>query len=137
MWHFGFPAVERNLNKRGLLHIEYGLLAVLNLESGKELSLGELAARAGMSPSRLTNRLQPLIERKLIQKFIVETDRRSYLARITPAGQRLLNEITPSHIKQVRESFFAQLSDSEIETLGQIVRKIAGGLSDDAWWTSE
>lgn len=134
LWHLGFPEVERALKPWGLLHVEYGLMAVLNMQADRTLRLGRLAALAGMSPSRLTHRVRRLVDRGLIERIEVADDGRGVLARLTQAGAELVAEASPAHFAQVRAMIFDRLDDDQVKALAGALQAIASGLSDDDWW---
>lgn len=136
VWNFGFPEVERNLRPFGVIHIEYGILAVLSLEPNKSMPLGRLAKLAGMTPSRLTARLKPLIEKGLLVRKQSDKDGRSFEALLTAEGGNFLKQISPSHIQNVRDTFFSNLSEEEVQQLGAILQKWSAGLGHDEWWQS-
>jgi DNA-binding MarR family transcriptional regulator len=134
LWHLGLPEVERALRPWGLLHVEYGLMAVLNMQPDRTLRLGRLASLAGMSPSRLTHRLRRLVERGLIERIEAVDDGRGVLARLTPAGDELVAEASPAHFAQVRSMIFDRLDEAQVEVLAEAMQVIATGLTDDDWW---
>ena len=134
LWHLGLPDIERGLKGRNLLHIEYGLLAVLNMQPDRTLQLGRLAALAGMSPSRLTHRLRRLIERRLVERFASDQDGRIAYARLTPAGAELVAEVSPDHFAQVRSMIFDRLTQAQVVVLADAMQAIAAGLTDEEWW---
>lgn len=136
VWNFGFPAIEKNLRPFGIIHIEYGILSVLSLEPDGSMSLGRLAKLAGMTPSRLTARMQPLIEKGLVVRKQSAVDGRSFEAHLTAEGGEFLKQISPSHIRSVRETFFSDLTKDEIRELGTILQKWSAGLGHDEWWQS-
>ena len=134
LWHLGFPEIERGLKPWNLLHIEYGLLAVLNMQSDRTLQLGRLAALAGMSPSRLTHRLRRLVERGLVERLASDEDGRIAYSRLTPAGAELVAEVSPAHFAQVRSMIFDRLTEAQVAALADAMQAIAAGLTDEEWW---
>lgn len=134
LWQLGFPEIERELKPWGLLHIEYGILSVLNMQPDRTLRLGRLAALAGMSPSRLTHRLSRLIERGLVERTDSDEDGRVALARLTPEGASLVAEVSPTHFAHVRSMIFDRLDAIQTEALADAMGAVAAGLTDEEWW---
>ena len=134
LWHLGFPEIERVLKPWGLLHIEYGILAVLNMQSERTLRLGRLAALAGMSPSRLTYRLRRLIERGLVERIESDEDGRVALAQLTAKGANLVAAVSPAHFAQIRSMIFDRLDQTQVEALAGAMQTIAAGLTREEWW---
>lgn len=137
VWNFGFPEIERSLRPFGIIHIEYGILSVLSLEPERSMSLGRLAKLAGVNPSRLTARIQPLIEKGLIVRNQSAEDGRSFEVRLTADGVNFVEKISPSHIRSVRDVFFSALDEEEVNQLGAILQKWSATITDDEWWQSE
>lgn len=134
LWHLGFPQIERELKEWGLLHIEYGILAVLNMQPDRTLQLGRLAALAGMSPSRLTHRLRQLIDRGLVERSDSDEDGRVAFARLTAAGADLVAAVSPVHFAQVRAMIFDRLDETQVDALADAMGAVAAGLTDEEWW---
>ena len=134
LWHLGFPQIERLLKQWDLLHVEYGILAVLNMQPDRTLRLGRLAALAGMSPSRLTYRLRRLIERGLVERSDSDEDGRVALAHLTAKGANLVTAVSPAHFMQVRSMIFDRLDETQVEALANAMQTVAAGLTDEEWW---
>ncbi len=134
LWHLGFPEIERVLKPWGLLHIEYGILAVLNMQPDRTLRLGRLAALASMSPSRLTYRLRRLVERGLVERSDSDEDGRVAFARLTGKGANLVAEVSPVHFAHVRSMIFGRLDETQVEALADAMQAVTAGLTDEDWW---
>ena len=91
-----FRKVFRNLTRmRGrdthlggseLSHAQFELL--IELDERGELSAGELAGAARLSPGTVTQMLDHLAERGQVERVRSETDRRVVVSRLTPQGRR-------------------------------------------------
>jgi DNA-binding MarR family transcriptional regulator len=74
----------------GLTFSQYRLVGALG--RADELSAGELAAAADLSPASATQMLDQLVEAGLVERTRSERDRRLVLNRLTPEGRRLHDE---------------------------------------------
>lgn len=110
----------------GLTGADYEVLVHLSEAEEKGLRMSELAARVLVSRSRLTYRVDRLEERGLVIRENCETDRRGFIARLTPAGMALLVEVAPHHVAGVRARLVDRVDRDEFLTLGRIVTKVLG-----------
>lgn len=109
----------------GLTGADYDMLVAL-AGSAKGMRMSELAARALVSKSRLTYRVDRLEDRGLVIREPCATDRRGYVARITPSGRALLEEVAPRYEAGVRTRVVDRLDPREFELLGRIAAKALG-----------
>jgi len=109
----------------GLTGADYEVLVHLS-EAEDGLRMSELAARVLVSRSRLTYRVDRLEERGLVVRENCETDRRGFIARLTPSGYELLVEVAPHHVSGVRARLVDRLERDEFLTLGRLAAKVLG-----------
>lgn len=110
----------------GLTGADYEVLVHLSEAEQTGLRMSELAARVLVSRSRLTYRVDRLEERGLVVRENCETDRRGFIARLTPAGMELLVEVAPHHVAGVRARLVDRLDRDEFLTLGRLATKVLG-----------
>lgn len=110
----------------GLTGADFEVLVHLSEAEGNGLRMSELASRVLISRSRLTYRVDRMEERGLVVRESCETDRRGFIARLTPAGHELLREAAPSHVSGVRERLVDRLDRDEFIALGRLVAKALG-----------
>lgn len=110
----------------GLTGADYEVLVHLSEAEESGLRMSELAARVLVSRSRLTYRVDRLEERGLVIRENCETDRRGFIARLTPAGRQLLVEVAPHHVAGVRARLVDRVDREEFLTLGRIATKVLG-----------
>ncbi|MFN8050014.1 MAG: MarR family transcriptional regulator [Acidimicrobiales bacterium] len=116
---------DADVDAFGLSGADYEML--LNLSEAEHgLRMSELAARALMSKSRLTYRVDRLEARGLVVREHCSTDRRGYLARLTAEGSALLAEATPHHVAGVRDRLVDRLGDEQFVTLGRMAATVLG-----------
>lgn len=109
----------------GLTGADYEMLVAL-AESPRGMRMSDLAARALVSKSRLTYRVDRLEDRGLVVREPCPTDRRGYVARITAPGLDLLDQVAPRYEAGVRERVVDRLDREEFELLGRIAAKAMG-----------
>lgn len=115
----------------GLTNADYEMLVAL-ADAAKGMRMSDLAARVLVSKSRLTYRVDRLEDRGLVVREPCATDRRGYVARITPAGRALLEEVAPRYEAGVRTRVVDRLDPREFELLGRIAAKALGQEIDAA-----
>lgn len=118
------PEMERTFREYGLVHVEYGLLHELS-QRPEGLRHCDLAVGMKVSQSRLSHRMNKLRERGLVEVLPSAHDGRVSLAFITDKGRRLLEEIAPRHVADVRRLVFDRLSPSQVGALADAMGTIA------------
>jgi DNA-binding MarR family transcriptional regulator len=121
----GIPEIERRFRRYGLVHIEYGILAVLSEGSRR---MYELAEALNISPSRLSHRMRKLSQRGLVVERPCDEDGRVILAEITAGGRALLDELAPQHVHDVRRVLFDHLDRTQVRGLADALQAVAAHL---------
>ena len=119
--------MDADVARFGLTGPDYEVLVHLSEAQEDGLRMSELASRVLVSKSRLTYRVDRLEERGLVVREPCETDRRGFIARLTPAGLDMLAEAAPHHVQGVRERIVEYLDDDEFLELGRLARKVLDG----------
>ncbi len=109
-----------------LLMSDYEILVTLSESPSREARMSDLAERAIISRSRLTYRVDRLVERGFVTREDAGNDRRGVLARLTPVGMRHLEEAAPSHVAKVQELLFDPLTAEDVASLHRILEKLSG-----------
>ena len=128
LWRLGFLQLERTFRQHGLIHLEYGVLAVLAESDEGQLTAGQLAALTGLSTSHLSHRLKNLETKGLIARSPDAEDRRIVNITVTNAGRRLVDEVAPAHVTDVRRLVFDHLRDDEVQVLAASLGRLADRL---------
>jgi DNA-binding MarR family transcriptional regulator len=108
----------------GLPLADFDVLAQL-ANAGGELRMTELAARALISRSGMTRRVNRLVEKGLVRRGGADADARGVVVALTDAGLARLAETAPVHLRGVSELFIAKLDDRELTVLENALEKVA------------
>jgi DNA-binding MarR family transcriptional regulator len=108
----------------------YDVLATLR-RSGPpyELTAGELLEQSMVTTGAMTNRVDRLEQRGLVERSAVPGDRRKVLVRLTEPGLDLVDQVVGGHLDTERELLQA-LSPSQQGTLARLLRTTLIGLGD-------
>lgn len=107
---------------------EYVVLVHLSEAARKQLRIGDLAAVAGLSPSRMSRLVDQMADDGLVTKSHLEGDARSMFAEMTDAGLDALKAAYPIQLRNVRRRVFDHLSTNEVRVLGRALEKVRIGL---------
>src|SRR5437899_12465709 len=107
----------------GLALADFDVLAQL-ARAGGELRMTDLAARALISRSGMTRRVNRLVEEGLVRRADSDADARGVIVTLTDAGLARLTETAPVHLRGVSELFIAQLNDHELAVLQNALDKV-------------
>lgn len=128
--------VDRRLRdlqaRHGLEPWEYDMLAALR-RSGPpyELSAGELTRTMLVVPGTITNRVDRMAARGLIDRATSQSDRRSTVARLTELGRTTIDAAMPD-LAALEVELLAGLSPPERDQFGRLLRKLMVSLGDEA-----
>ncbi|MFF2077680.1 MarR family winged helix-turn-helix transcriptional regulator [Kitasatospora sp. NPDC058162] len=108
----------------GLDPSEFDVLATLR-RSGEpyELNARALLKSAMVTSGAITNRVDKLSAKGLVERNPCATDRRAVLVRLTPAGKDLIDAALPGHIRN-EESLLTALDADERAQLDTLLRKL-------------
>jgi DNA-binding MarR family transcriptional regulator len=103
----------------------YEALMLLSYSRTGALPLGKMGDRLQVHRASVTNVVDRLVEQELVERVPQETDRRSVLARITPAGRRVARAAT----KRLNQERFGMdpLTDPRCGELFALLRPLRGG----------
>jgi DNA-binding MarR family transcriptional regulator len=119
------PALDEELRESHRVALgDFDVLAQLGEAKGG-LRMCDLAAAVVLSPSGLSRRVDRLERAGLVARERGETDARAVEARLTPAGRRLLGRLRTAHRAGVREHFAGRFSEEELETLSELLGRLA------------
>jgi len=118
-----------NFAGHGLEQWMYDVLATLRRTGAPyELTAGELVSQSMVTTGAITNRVDRLAERGLVERE-VGTDRRTVIVRLTPKGLTLVDEVVSAHMDTER-SIISSLSARQQQQLGDLLRHMLVALGD-------
>ncbi len=92
-------------------------------ESHGELTMSELSRRLMVTNGNLTSLVERLVREGLIRRETARTDRRTQIVRLTAAGKRSLDAMTPEHQRWIN-SLFAELTPVDRTRLYDLLGKL-------------
>ncbi len=110
----------------------YDVLATLRrIGPPHELSPTELVAHTMVTTGAMTNRIDRLIERGLVERDHDPDDRRRVVVRLTADGLALVDRVAPGHY-EVEHQVLAPLDRADREALAATLRSLLLHLGDEA-----
>lgn len=107
---------------------QFDVLAQLDAaarESVQGLTMSELSRRLMVTNGNLTSLIERLAGEKLVSRAASPADRRTQVVRLTAAGKRMLDRMTPAHERWIDE-LFAVLPPADHRALHHLL----GGLRE-------
>jgi len=120
-----FEGFSKIAAAHGLHPMHFGMLRIIDAE--EPISQQELSSRTGIDPSTMVARMDVLYDLGLVERKRKEDDRRSYEIRLSPAGRKLLTELS-LQAQEFSEEFFAPLTRDEHKQLHELLAKLAASL---------
>ena len=119
-------AIDREMAGAGRLPRSWvDLLIALQEAPGHRLRMHELASAVVLSPSGLSRLVDRLEARGLIERQPCSEDRRCQFAALTGEGVAALESAWPTYSAGILRHFGGCLSDAELETLRQLLDRLA------------
>ena len=120
-----------NFARFGLENWMYDVLATLR-RGGEpyELTAGDLVGQSMVTTGAITNRIDRLAERGLVERAGA-ADRRKVIVRLTPKGRHLVDEVAAAHLATEAE-LLADLSPRQRRDLASLLRTALLTVGDTA-----
>lgn len=116
--------------EHGLERWEFDVLATLRRSgSPYELTAGALNRAAMVTSGAITNRIDRLAAKGLVERLPDEEDRRSIRVRLTEQGLAKIDELLASHVKN-EARLLAALDPQECDRLAGLLRGLLESLGD-------
>ena len=107
---------------------EFDVLSALRRSGAPyELSPGQLIRQTLVTSGTMTNRVDRLAQRGLVERSPSPTDRRGVIVRLTTAGQRTVDAAMSDLLLRER-TLLAELSDEDRDELAGMLRRLLGPL---------
>jgi MarR family transcriptional regulator, organic hydroperoxide resistance regulator len=97
--------------------------ALANLADGRVRSVGEVAALTGTKPTTLTSVLDRLSGRGYLTRELDPADRRSFLLRLTPEGNRA-GQTVRAAVEAIEAAATTSLTASDVAGFMKVVRAL-------------
>lgn len=98
-------------------------------DSAKGLTMSELSRRLMVTNGNLTGLIEALVAEGLVSRVASPSDRRAQIVRLTAAGRRALNAMTPVHEEWIDE-LFGGLSADDCAQLHLLLGRLRGSIRD-------
>ena len=115
--------LSADLEREGLSAAGFSVLVVLTTAGGA-IELRGLRRRLDTSKANATEIVGTLVNRGLVSRTRLSSDRRAVAVTITPLGSELVDRLFPEHAERVAATFSA-LDEQEKRTLAELCRKLA------------
>jgi len=128
VWRTGDILADRLhglLKGRGLSQTQYNALRILRGAGEHGLPCGEVGARMLTRDPDITRLLDRLARRGLARRSRVREDHRVVLAKITPAGSKLLTELE-GPVGELIDEMLSHMKDAELRTMIATLEQIRG-----------
>lgn len=109
--------------------IDYEVLSRLSGAPEHRLRMSDLATEVQVSRSRLTYRIDRLVDVGFVRREECEDDRRGMWAIVTETGQRSYEQARPAHEGSVDDWFFDQIPAADLATFEKSLHRVASKLS--------
>jgi DNA-binding MarR family transcriptional regulator len=113
-----------------LTHDDYEVLVRLSEAPDRRMRMSELADQVIQSRSRLTQRVDRLVERGWVERQRCPEDRRGMLAALTDAGFRTLADAAPAHVESVRRHLIDRLGPEQIVAGAEVFEAVVATCDD-------
>ena len=123
-------AVETNLKAYDLDMAGFDVLLTLRRQGSEQgpenaLTPGDLARDMMMSPPAMTNRIDRLVVRGLVERRADPDDRRALRVALTGEGRALADKAVETHLA-AEEELLKQLDQAERDQLASLLARIGG-----------
>ena len=116
----------------GLISFEYGILSILYVAEGQEVSMKALGAAVDSPAPRLSKAVTRLEKRGFVERRRCPGDGRAILVRLTRQGRKVWLNVTPGHITLARDTLLADYNDAQLEELAVLLGPLLRRLDPDA-----
>jgi DNA-binding MarR family transcriptional regulator len=122
--------LKDNFARHGIENWMYDVLATLRRNGPPyELSPGDLVGQTMVTTGAITNRIDRLEERGLVERTHSQVDRRMVTVGLTAAGLHLVDEAAETHLT-TEHGLLSSLDAAERQALARSLRKLLIDLGD-------
>lgn len=118
--------LQESLTDAGLPPLAwYEVLDAVAQAEGQRLKMGDLATALVISRGGLTKLVDKLVKAGLLERAFCETDRRVSYAVLTRSGEKVLEEMRPVVLAELRAAFAKSLSVRQAAALRDALVKVS------------
>jgi DNA-binding MarR family transcriptional regulator len=122
------PALDRELvASAGVSLNQFEILTWLARTGRRGLRMSDVASRVVLSPSGVTRAVDQLERDGLVERRVVEGDKRGSMATLTADGRATLRKAVNVHVRGLREHFLQHLTRAELQQLATALEAILEG----------
>jgi DNA-binding MarR family transcriptional regulator len=123
--------LERDLLADSNLSLaDYAVLVNLSEVDDRRLRATELASRMSWSRSRLSHQVGRMEARDLVKRESCGDDARGSYIVLTANGYTAIKSAAPEHVRSVRHHLLDNLTDAQIDALGEIASSVLEHLKE-------
>ena len=112
-----------------MTHLDYDVLCILTGHRTGVVSAGRIAELAGVTPSRLSQRLRVLEDRGDVRRRLNKSDARGVDVVIRSSGRSRVKALESQTIAEIRRLVFNRLSLAGISLLAEELESIREGIT--------
>ena len=112
---------DADIRQLGLTSSQFDAIATLGNTPG--MTFKQLAEKTLTTKGELTGIIDRLEKKGLVRREVPPEDRRSFIAVLTPEGERVFQETFPAHIAHLKQRF-ERLDRQELEEIRIALEKI-------------
>ncbi len=112
---------DAQIRQMGLTSSQFDIISTLGNTSG--MTFNKLAKKTLTTKGELTGIIDRLEKKGLVRREVPKEDRRSFLAVLTPAGEKVFTETFPAHIAHLKQQF-DHLSSDELQQIQSALAKL-------------
>lgn len=116
--------LRRAVHEHDLTFPQFGVLRVVGEAEPGGIKLSDIGDKLFVSCGNVTGLVDRLEEMGLVVRTPHPDDRRALLAKLTPEGRTVFDEIVPPHRARVKR-LLSCLSEQERETLNELMSRVA------------
>jgi DNA-binding MarR family transcriptional regulator len=106
--------LSRSLRRSGASGLGHGSISALSTLVGcGEMRLGDLATKEGVAAPTMSRIVAALVEAEYVQREPDPADRRAWLVKATPDGERMVSGLRSTRVQELRRRIDRLSSDKQ------------------------
>src|SRR5262249_54284760 len=113
--------LSRSLRRSGTTGLGHGSISALSTLVGcGEMRLGDLASKEGVAAPTMSRIVAALVEAKYVQREPDPADRRAWLVKATPDGERMVSGLRSTRVQELRRRIDRLPEDRQAQLIAAI-----------------